>query len=144
VKKSYICLKKSMYMQLSTGLVQPENGHYNTDNLERIIKALLALCELFSASKTRPRRVLSGSELGAGSRAFSRTPPRLKACCKTCYKIAANAETIRKELQDLDGAELTKIVHLVAQQGEFAAPKKWLTESVPMLLDAIQSFVKTR
>jgi hypothetical protein len=133
-----------MYMQLSTGLVQPENGHYNTDNLERIIKALFGIMRVIQRIKDTPPPRTFWQRTWRWIKGIFTNAAALESVLQDLLQIAANAETIRKELQDLDGAELTKIVYLVAQQGEFAAPKKWLTESVPKLLDAIQSFVQTR
>lgn len=127
-------------MQLSTGLIQPENGQYGTANLERIIRALFGIMRVIQRIRNTPPPANFWQKTWRWIRGLFTNAQALEIVVQDLLQIAANADLISKEIQDLDGAELAKIVYLVAKQGEFAAPKKWLIESVPKLLDAIKSF----
>lgn len=131
-------------MQLSTGQVSPQDGHYGTENLERIVKALFGIMRVIQRIRETPPPRTFWQRAWRWIRGLFTNAATLENVVQDLLQIAANAETIRKEIQDLDGNELSKLVYFVAREGGYPTPRTWLTESVPKLLDAIQSFAQTQ
>lgn len=129
-------------MQLSTGQVVPQHNKYGTENLKLVIRAVFGIFSTIERIRQSPPPDGFFRRAWQWIRGIFANASTLEKVMQDLIQIAANAKFIQEEIADLNGAELQELVWYVAKLWEVENPRKWLTETLPNLLDALQNFGK--
>lgn len=129
-----------MIMQLSTGQVVPQYNKYGTENLKLVIRAVFGIFSAIERIRQNPPPNGFFRRAWQWIKGIFTNAAALEKVMQDLLQIAANAKSIKDEIADLSGSELQDLVWYIAQLWEVENPKKWLTETLPNLLDALQNF----
>jgi hypothetical protein len=127
-------------MQLSTGQVVPRYNKYGTENLKLVIGAVFGIFSTIERIRQSPPPSGFFRRAWQWIKGIFANASTLEKVMQDLIQIAANAKFIREEIADLNGAELQELVWYVARLWDIENPRKWITETLPNLLDALQNF----
>lgn len=125
-------------MDLSTGKVTPKGGKYGIENLRAIARAVVNIGKVVNHIRANPapkgfwkRAWFWIAGLFSNRQVFAEIGQDL-------VQLAANAQSIKNELRDLDGEELQQLLGLLIATGDVQFPERLLA-TLPHLLDTIQA-----
>ena len=137
-----------MYMQLSTGVVKPQNSttldapaKYGITNLILIVQAAIKLGKVIAYVAKNPAPKGFFAKAWQWIKGLFQNRAIFAEIGQDIAQIAANAEMIKKELIDIDGDELEQLIDLVLENSNLQHPEAYdyIKKTLPQMLDTIRA-----
>jgi hypothetical protein len=137
-----------MYMQLSTGVVKPQNSttldaqpKYGIPNLILIVAAAIKLGKVIAHVSKNPAPKGFFAKAWQWIKGLFQNRGVFAEIGQDIAQIAANSEMIKKELMDIDGVELEQLIDLVLENSNLQHPEAYdyIKKTLPRLLDTIRA-----
>lgn len=130
-----------MYMQLSTGNIKPQGGKYGIENLKLIVRAAVNVGKVIAQVRANPVPEKFWGKVWYWIRGLFSNRSVFAEIGQDLVQLAANADTIKAELLDLDGTELEQLITMLTVGAGIGTPSLFL-QKMPALLDAIKAFAE--
>lgn len=127
-----------MYMQLSTGTIEPKFGKYGIDNLKVIVRACVNFGKVISQLRANPVPKKFWGKLWFWIKGLFSSRQELADIGADIVQLAANADAIKSELADLDAMEAEQLINMLVFDIGVGTPTRFL-HALPALLDAVKA-----